>query len=306
MRIITKPKNFTVVDNGFIANENLSLRAKGLLLMLLSKPDDWVANPKGLVKSNADGEISIRTAFQELQRNGYAKLRKYQNEKKQWVSEWVIYEHPSLNTPPDKEQQPNMDIAESAKPTFGSTEFGKPQPLLSTDILNTNQVNTNKVNTVCLLAAKTNIMLAINEGELIKQALNIKPNQENRYNLYIQYLIDSGMDLNKKNSIEFYRIGFNRQNEQQTKTTTKQPTNNKMYVAYARQVQIILQTSHYMYWKVRDDVRAGKIIYGLVQRNGATWVEQQLQRVMDSAKENISVYEQNIEQLLTNQDVVVI
>ena len=45
---VKKDRNFTAMSNHHLQNRGLSLRAKGLLSLMLSLPDDWQYSLKGL------------------------------------------------------------------------------------------------------------------------------------------------------------------------------------------------------------------------------------------------------------------
>lgn len=42
--------HYTIVDNGFLNDKGLSLKAKGLLTLMLSLPDTWKYSVRGLAK----------------------------------------------------------------------------------------------------------------------------------------------------------------------------------------------------------------------------------------------------------------
>lgn len=63
--------NFTVINNSILRNPNLSLKAKGLLSLLLSNRDGWTTYMTTLRKMNEDGEGSIRNGIIELKKKGY-------------------------------------------------------------------------------------------------------------------------------------------------------------------------------------------------------------------------------------------
>ena len=48
---VEKNKNYTVMSNVHLRDKALSLKAKGLLSLILSLPDDWQYNVKGLAAS---------------------------------------------------------------------------------------------------------------------------------------------------------------------------------------------------------------------------------------------------------------
>ena len=66
-----KTKDFTVMCNHHLRNVKLSLKAKGLLSLMLSLPEDWDYTTKGLACICMDGVDSIAGALKELEKHGY-------------------------------------------------------------------------------------------------------------------------------------------------------------------------------------------------------------------------------------------
>lgn len=95
-------RNFTVINNNILKNKNLSLKGRGMLVTLLGLPDNWEFSESGLEKIFNDGITSIRTALKELEKEGYLKRNKMRNDKGQFVTEWVIFEMPTLENPSRK------------------------------------------------------------------------------------------------------------------------------------------------------------------------------------------------------------
>lgn len=77
---VERTKNFTVMSNHHFKNKNLSLKAKGLLSLMLSLPDDWNYSMKGLATLSKDGIDSVRTAMKELENQGYVEKDRSRNE----------------------------------------------------------------------------------------------------------------------------------------------------------------------------------------------------------------------------------
>lgn len=75
MIIHAKPlsSNFTMVHNGILNNRNISLKAKGLLVYLLSRPPGWKTSMTGLCNFSTDGVDGVRSAFLELEELGHIK-----------------------------------------------------------------------------------------------------------------------------------------------------------------------------------------------------------------------------------------
>lgn len=73
---VNKTKNFTVMSNFHLKDKNLSLKAKGLLSIMLSLPDDWDFTVAGLVALCQEGEKAVTNALKELRECGYLRVRK--------------------------------------------------------------------------------------------------------------------------------------------------------------------------------------------------------------------------------------
>lgn len=73
MSVLRKEKksDFTVIDNGIFKNRNLSLKAKGLICLLLSLPDGWEYSVKGLQALSSDKYSAITSGLKELEEAGY-------------------------------------------------------------------------------------------------------------------------------------------------------------------------------------------------------------------------------------------
>jgi len=62
---------YTHIDNNLCEAEGLSFRARGIALVLLSKPDNWEIRIAWLMKIGKEGEKAIRTALHELAEHGF-------------------------------------------------------------------------------------------------------------------------------------------------------------------------------------------------------------------------------------------
>lgn len=73
MAAIQENKDYTVMTNHHLKDRTLSLKAKGLMSLLLSPPDDWNHTVAGLADFCRDGKDAIRSALKELEEAGYLK-----------------------------------------------------------------------------------------------------------------------------------------------------------------------------------------------------------------------------------------
>lgn len=97
---IHKTNNYTVMANYHFREKKMSLKAKGLLSLMLSLPDTWEYNVSGLVKLSKDGKDSVMSALQELEKFGYLSRAQQFNAKGQFSGvEYNIYEQPQTENP---------------------------------------------------------------------------------------------------------------------------------------------------------------------------------------------------------------
>lgn len=68
---IKKEKNFVVIDKNLINNSSISWKAKGILIYLLSKPNDWVLIISDIINHSTDGRDAVYSGIKELEKAGY-------------------------------------------------------------------------------------------------------------------------------------------------------------------------------------------------------------------------------------------
>ena len=106
---VQKTQNYTIMSNHHLRNKALSLKAKGLLSLMLSLPEDWDYTLAGLSHINRDKIDAIREAVKELEKAGYITRRQGRDEKgKMTAIEYTIYEQP---------QPPALDCPVLENPT---------------------------------------------------------------------------------------------------------------------------------------------------------------------------------------------
>ena len=137
---IEKTKDFTVMSNHHLRNTSLSLKAKGLLSLILSLPDNWDYTVKGLSKICKEGVDSIGTAINELEKEGYITRTRVRNAKGQLTTvEYIISEQPKLGLP--KQEKPKRENPEQVNPEQDNPRQENPDQL-NTNISNTKELNT--------------------------------------------------------------------------------------------------------------------------------------------------------------------
>ena len=142
---VEKTKDFTIMSNHHLRNTELSLKAKGLLSLMLSLPEDWDYTTKGLAHICKDGVDSITTALKELERHGYLTRQRLRYENGQLGDiEYTIHEKPVTLEKQEvspKRENPRQVNPRQAKPEQAEPEQEKPAQL------NTNPQRTKKSKT---------------------------------------------------------------------------------------------------------------------------------------------------------------
>ena len=131
---VNKTHDYTVMSNAHLRDNNLSLKAKGLLSLMLSLPDNWEYSLAGIVSIVKEGAGAVHSAFSELKKHGYLIITKKmpcETKSGRIEYEYNIYEKPK--TRPQK--QP---------PCFQGLEI---QALENSIQINTNKQNTDIQNT---------------------------------------------------------------------------------------------------------------------------------------------------------------
>lgn len=147
---VVKNQNYTVMSNIHLREKEMSLKAKGLLSMVLALPDTWNYSIAGLVSICKENETAIRSALNELKDFGYLEVVKKTSDKTEsgrFEYEYIFYEHP---------QNPALENLYVENPHVEN-------PLL----LNTNIINTKKINTNNTILGATDVTPTLSQKDAI-------------------------------------------------------------------------------------------------------------------------------------------
>ena len=136
---INKTNDYTIMSNYHLKEPNMSLKAKGLLSLMLSLPDNWDYSIKGLVSICKENISSIKSILNELKKFGYLKITKIlPNETKSGRFEYIydIYEMPKQEYKKQEVENQPLEILPLEN-----------QPLNNTNIYNIyNKLNNKELN----------------------------------------------------------------------------------------------------------------------------------------------------------------
>lgn len=150
---VEKTRDYTVMANHHLKNKTLTLKAKGLLSMMLSLPDEWNYTTRGLAAISMEGVDSIGGALKELEIAGYIVRNRLRDDKGRITdTEYVIYETPEHSPHPTLLDQgkPHTASPDTENPDMDKPDMDKPDTenpaQLNTYRSNTNPGKTDKLN----------------------------------------------------------------------------------------------------------------------------------------------------------------
>lgn len=95
-----KNTNYTTISNVFLKDNKLSLKAKGLLAIIMSLPEDWDFSINGIVAVIKEGRESTSSTIKELINAGYCTREQCKGDKGRFKGyDYTFYEEPKAGTP---------------------------------------------------------------------------------------------------------------------------------------------------------------------------------------------------------------
>lgn len=132
---VHKTKDYTVMSNSHFREKGMTLKAKGLLSLMFSLPDDWDYSIAGLTTLSKDGKDGVMSALNELERFGYLKRTRLADEKGKFAGyDYDIFEQPQSS-------EPYSDFPNTDKPNTDKPNTDNPSQYI------TNQLNNKKLST---------------------------------------------------------------------------------------------------------------------------------------------------------------
>lgn len=211
---VNKTKGFSVMSNYHLQDKNLSLRAKGLLSLMLSLPDDWKFSIAGLASLCIEKEQAVKSSLDELKASHYVVVTKLlPNQTASKRIEWLydVYEKPQTEDPEEEQSPVEQPPATQGVVTQGVVEQGiepqgiENQPLQNTKELSTKLQNTNKKERKKAESTRATFDEILDSYEVIKNS----PELRDAWIGFIQMrqrirapLTDRALELNIKKAFE--------------------------------------------------------------------------------------------------------
>lgn len=146
---VERTRDYTVMSNFHLKDTGLTLKAKGLLSMMLSLPDEWNYTTRGLAAICKEGVDAIGAALKELETAGYIVRTQLRDERGRISdTEYVIYEQPRPrpDTPSPGTASPDTENPDMVEPDMDTPYLENPAQL-NTKVINTQKSMTYGSNT---------------------------------------------------------------------------------------------------------------------------------------------------------------
>ena len=145
---VERTRDYTVMSNYHLKDTTLSLKAKGLLSMFLSFPEDWNYSTRGLAKICKEGVEAVGNTIKELEKAGYIVRRQLRGANGRITdTEYIIYEKPQTPEPSSPDMVPPDAVSpDTENPDVAGPDMDAPH-MENPAQLNINQSKTQKSNT---------------------------------------------------------------------------------------------------------------------------------------------------------------
>jgi len=114
-------RGYLTISNDLARDERLSYRARGVLVAILSRPDNWQTSATQLAIEGKEGRDAIRSALNELEAAGYVERIRTQDGRGQWHTTTVVADVPREKTvadsqSPTPENPSSVPLGETVSP----------------------------------------------------------------------------------------------------------------------------------------------------------------------------------------------
>ena len=141
---VERTQNYTVMSNYHLRDKTISFKAKGLLSLMLSLPEDWDYTLAGLARISLEGKDAIRAAVVELEKAGYVQRHQTTDKAGKFGSnEYIIREYPASHEPPP--EGPSSASPLSGNPMTEEPPTASTQTEKATQIIKDLQTKENKI-----------------------------------------------------------------------------------------------------------------------------------------------------------------
>ena len=152
---VEKNANYVVMSNHHLRNKEMSLKAKGLLSLILSLPPEWNYSLSGLCAICKESQTAMRSALKELETNRYLIRKRQKNSLGHFEYEYIVYEIPHTENQYTANQHAQKEHTENRRQ-------------ISKEELNINKLNIDEENKEKNKKEIDEILMGIGNADLIE------------------------------------------------------------------------------------------------------------------------------------------
>lgn len=175
-RTVKKNNPFVQIDKGIVNDPDISAKAKGIMLYLLSKPEGWKIYEVDIVNNMKDGKSSISAGIKELIEAGYIKRERLRCEETGLFKgySYTVFEVKQENKKVEKPQDNNVST-ETRFSDNGKPDNGKHDTInidfINNEFSNINNSVTTKVDNVAVNKKESDQPNRVNHSNTIKDII---------------------------------------------------------------------------------------------------------------------------------------
>ena len=87
-------RNYAQIANPALRDSRLTFKARGILALLLSMPDDWAVTERWLESQSPASRAGVASGLKELEQYGYLRRYRARDDRGRWRPDAVVYENP--------------------------------------------------------------------------------------------------------------------------------------------------------------------------------------------------------------------
>ena len=123
-------EHFTILPNALLRDTSISFRARGILVMMLSLPEDWQSYQTWIEEQGTEGREAIRSALKELETSGYLQRERVREKGKLMSFIWQWFDQPHDGNPA------SGNLTATKYPSVQKSKLSKAVSILDAEIYN--------------------------------------------------------------------------------------------------------------------------------------------------------------------------
>ena len=155
-------KDFTTIHNAMVKDKQLGINDRGLLLTMLSLPDNWNFSIKGLMCILPDGYTRISTALKHLEELGYLVRERIYEDGKIVDWEYIFSDEPIYKDEDQRNDSPSQESGNLELENLESENL-----ILGNQVIENhryNKINSNQISNNKILFDKQSVDQSGNDG----------------------------------------------------------------------------------------------------------------------------------------------